>query len=287
MARFLHDLNREIQDVVELQHCGTLGELVHQAIKVEMQIRRRSASRRPYVGSSGWKGKEKEKEKVRREKSPKKGSEPSQGRKELAITPTPNAPRTSNIRCFKCLSKGHITSQCPNRRAMILRDNGEVECKSSRDEHSSSTKIESHSDGSHCEEDVLMMRRLVNSQIGKETGTQRENVFHSRSLVFGNLCSMIINGGSCVNVASQRLMKKLDLPTFAHPRPYKLQCLSEKEEELQQVEVAFTLSSYEDRVVCDVVLMEATHLLLGRLVTNRFTFVHMGQRIGPKHLSPK
>ncbi|RDX91077.1 hypothetical protein CR513_27007, partial [Mucuna pruriens] len=31
---------REIQDVVELQHYGTLGELVCQVIKVEMQIKR-------------------------------------------------------------------------------------------------------------------------------------------------------------------------------------------------------------------------------------------------------
>ncbi|RDX80522.1 hypothetical protein CR513_38916, partial [Mucuna pruriens] len=62
MAQFLHTLNREIQDVVELQHYSTLGELVHQALKVGMQIRR-SVSRKTYVGSSGWKGKEKEKEK--------------------------------------------------------------------------------------------------------------------------------------------------------------------------------------------------------------------------------
>ncbi|RDX73947.1 hypothetical protein CR513_46359, partial [Mucuna pruriens] len=52
LARFLHGLNREIQDVVELQHYRTLGELVHQAIKVEMQIRRKSASRKTYVGTS-------------------------------------------------------------------------------------------------------------------------------------------------------------------------------------------------------------------------------------------
>ncbi|RDX84135.1 hypothetical protein CR513_34865, partial [Mucuna pruriens] len=56
MTWFLHGFNKEIQDVVELQHYRNLSELVHQAIKVEMQFRRRSESRKTYEGSSGWKG---------------------------------------------------------------------------------------------------------------------------------------------------------------------------------------------------------------------------------------
>ena len=35
MARFLHGLNREIQDIVELHHYAYLEDLIHQAIKVE------------------------------------------------------------------------------------------------------------------------------------------------------------------------------------------------------------------------------------------------------------
>ncbi|RDX69336.1 hypothetical protein CR513_51563, partial [Mucuna pruriens] len=44
---------REIQDIVKLQHYKNLSELVHQAIKVEMQIRRRGASRNTYGEISG------------------------------------------------------------------------------------------------------------------------------------------------------------------------------------------------------------------------------------------
>ncbi|RDX69850.1 hypothetical protein CR513_50982, partial [Mucuna pruriens] len=97
LAWFLHGLNKEIQDVIELQHYRTLGE--------------RSASRNTYNGTSGWKGKDKEKERARREKSPKKESEALNGRKEVTFTPTPMTPRTSSIKCFKCLGKGHIASQ--------------------------------------------------------------------------------------------------------------------------------------------------------------------------------
>ena len=35
--------------------------------------------------------------------------------------------RTSSITCFRCLGKGHIASQCPNKKAMILKDNGDCE----------------------------------------------------------------------------------------------------------------------------------------------------------------
>ncbi|RDX88821.1 hypothetical protein CR513_29529, partial [Mucuna pruriens] len=59
-----------------------------------------------------------------------------------------------------------------------------------------------------------------------------------------------------------------------------------------------TLGGYGDRVVYDVVPMEALHLLLGRHwpfgkkvihdgITNRFTFIHLGQRVILKSLSPR
>jgi hypothetical protein len=35
-----------------------------------------------------------------------------------------------DIKCFKCLGKGHIASHCPNRKVMLTRDNGEVESES-------------------------------------------------------------------------------------------------------------------------------------------------------------
>ncbi|RDX83383.1 hypothetical protein CR513_35704, partial [Mucuna pruriens] len=103
----------------------------------------------------------------------------------------------------------------PNRRAMIVKDDGEVASDSLHGE--TSTSSECH--------------------------------------VLGNLCSIIIDGGSCVNVSSERL-----------------------------VEVTFTLGKYEDKVLCDVVPMEATHLLLDR---PRFSFVHMEQKVVLKPLSQR
>jgi len=45
MARFLNGLNRDIVNVVELQHCVELEDMVHMATKVERQIKKRGSTR--------------------------------------------------------------------------------------------------------------------------------------------------------------------------------------------------------------------------------------------------
>ncbi|RDX77104.1 hypothetical protein CR513_42808, partial [Mucuna pruriens] len=147
---------------------------------------------------------------------------------------------------------------------MIVKDDGEVESEISIEEVSTSSEVECLSDDSHYEGNLLVVKRLMNSQRGEEVETQRENILHSRCLILGNLCS--IDRGSCINVASERLMKKLALPIMVPPRLYRLQWLNKKQELLvdKQATVVFILGGYKDGVVCDVVPMEATHLLLGR-----------------------
>jgi len=70
--------------------------------------------------------------------------------------------------------------------------------------------------------DMLMLRRLLGSQMQPLDNTQRENIFHTRCTINRNLCSLIVDGGSCTNVTSSRLVSKLNLDTKPHPRPYKL-----------------------------------------------------------------
>ena len=56
---------------------------------------------------------------------------------------------------------------------------------------------------------------------------QQENIFHTQCHIQNKVCSMIIDGGSCANVASDTPMKKLNLSCIKHRRPYKLQWLNE------------------------------------------------------------
>ena len=82
----------------------------------------------------------------------------------------------------------------------------------------------------------------------------------------GKICYLIIDRGSCTNVGSQRLIEKIALKTSSHPRPYKLQWLSENGELVvdRQVLICFFIGKYVDEILFDVVPMEASHLLLER-----------------------
>ena len=51
---------------------------------------------------------------------------------------------------------------------------------------------------------------------------QHENIFHTRYHVNNKVCSLIIDCGSCANVATVLLVEKLQLPTLKHLEPYKL-----------------------------------------------------------------
>ena len=59
--------------------------------------------------------------------------------------------------------------------------------------------------------DMLMVRRLLGSQMQSLNDNQRENIFHTKCTINGKLCSLIIDRGSCNNVASSRLVSKLNL----------------------------------------------------------------------------
>jgi len=129
-------------------------------------------------------------------------------------------------------------------------------------------------------------------QVKEEESNQRENLFHNWCFVNNKVCSVIIDGGSCTNVASTYLMEKLALTTLKHPHPYRLQWLNECGETkvTRQLLVALSISKYEDEVLCDVVPMHACHLLLGRPwqydrsvthdgFTNRYSFTLKRQPI--------
>ena len=128
---------------------------------------------------------------------------------------------------------------------------------------------------------------------------QRENIFYARCKIKDKICSLIIDGGSCTNVASEALVEKLSLSLLKHPRPYKLQWLSDSGgvKVTHQVLVSFQIGKYEDEILCDVVPMEATHILLGRPwlfdrrathdgYTNQYTVPYKGKLVALVPLTP-
>lgn len=74
-------------------------------------------------------------------------------------------------------------------------------------------------------------------------------------------------GGSCENVISNTMVDKLNLKTEEHPHPYKLSWFKKGNEVKvsKRCLVKFSIGKkYSDEVWCDVVPMDACHVLLGR-----------------------
>ncbi|KAI3454391.1 hypothetical protein Pfo_011054 [Paulownia fortunei] len=201
MARFLHDLNREIADMVEMQHYMELTDMVHQAIKVKQQLKWRNIARRGIgtTSSISWKT------------TPKRGEWPS-------IKPKPD--------------------QCPNKRIIVINAQREIETEDEQeDEVDDMPPLEDAYEGQYAvEEESLVARRAPSVQVKEEENNQRENLFHTLCFVHSKVCSVIIDGGSCTNVASTKLVEKLALPTLKHPRPYRLQWLNNKKDREAKVE---------------------------------------------------
>ena len=322
MSRFLRGMNKEIADRVELQPYVEIDEMVHLAIKVERQLKPRGIAKGEYKpnwsSNSGsklnwgtnssakpnWsnddKGRKFDANKSVLQDTKQKGVAESRGTSKTE----PPKPRNRDIKCFKCLGNGHIASQCPNQRAMIITDHGDIETDDESEEEDAPQEQDSSDDGIEepMKGELLVARRTLNTQMKDEDDMeqQRDNIFHTRCHVQGKTCNLIIESGSCTNVASVSMVEKLGLKLIPHPRPYRLLWLNNCGEMKvnKQVIVSFQIGRYVDEVLCDVVPMHAGHILLGRPwqfdrkvshdgFLNRYSFVHDGRKVTLTPLSPK
>ncbi|KAF7800459.1 uncharacterized protein G2W53_045101 [Senna tora] len=298
MARFLNGLNKDIADIVDLHHYVELEDMVHMAIKVEKQLKRKGFSKFNSGASTSLKQNWKKGERTFQQESTKGKEEASSKSKGIYDSQTS---RNRDIKCFKCLGSGHISSQCPNKRVMILKDR---EVMTDDDNDGSMPSLEDNSDLGieyAVEGECLVVRRALNYEIKEhELNEQRENIFHTRCLVNNKVCSLIIDGESVTNVASTTMVEKLNLPIIRHPRPYKLQWLNECGEIKvdKQFLVSYSIGKYCDEILCDVVPMHAGHILLGRPwefhrkvkkdgFTNRYSFVMNDKPVTLVPLTPK
>ncbi|KAF8095701.1 hypothetical protein N665_0325s0004 [Sinapis alba] len=300
MAQFLDGLQDRIARKVERQPYETFEDLLHFAIQAEQHIKRKNVatnrSKTAWNQSSSRnqeRGKALEVESRFKKNSADsaKTNQPDQGK-----SPNSNT-RTRDITCFKCQGKGHYARDCPNKRIMILKADGEYE---SQDEAEIEEAVSDEEVTDYPEAgELLVTRRALSALFDPET-VQRENIFHTRCSIEHKVCSLIIDGGSCTNVASKYLVDKLGLIKTPHPRPYRLKWLNDETELkiAEQVVVFFSIGKYQDQVKCDVVPMQAGHLLLGRPWqfdketihhgrTNIYSFNHNNKKHNLSSLSPQ
>ena len=114
----------------------------------------------------------------------------------------------------------------------------------------------------------IVQRVFLTPKRGPELST-RHQVFRTNALVNEVTAKVVIDTGSSENLVSKDLVKKLKLPTEKHPQPYGLRWIRKVEgaadtvSEVCRVPIAIG-KNYKDVVVCDVVMMDACQILLGR-----------------------
>jgi hypothetical protein len=191
-------------------------------------------------------------------------------------TEPPNWSTTMNgPKCFKCGEPGHRMADCRKGEKYgkgLLIDSGNTFDEQGEEEEQEATFDD---DGDIEEEFVtgdngpsLMVRRicLTPRKVEGEDG-QRHNLFHSTCTIEGKVCKLIIDGECCENVVAGKAVQKLDLDIEKHPTPYRLEWLKKGNEVIvsKRCLVKFSIGTkYKDKTWCDVVAMDACHLLLGR-----------------------
>ncbi|KAK1668552.1 hypothetical protein QYE76_056711 [Lolium multiflorum] len=165
-----------------------------------------------------------------------------------AATPPPSAgpPRSSSsmastgktrdIQCRKCLGFGHIERECRTKRVMLVREDGEYDSASDFDEDTLALIAARDGANSDSEREMevmeadtadqyrsLVAQRVLSVQLSKAEHDQRHNLFQTRGVVKERAIRIIIDGGSCNNLASVDMVEKLSLPTRQRTHPYYIQ----------------------------------------------------------------
>ena len=111
---------------MEMQSYQTIEEMLHKAILVEKQLKRRGVTRPQYPSKPSYNKGDKPTYPPRTDFKPKadykSGSSGHDYKGKVESTPI----RNRDIECFKCRGKGHYANKCPNARAMMILENGEI-----------------------------------------------------------------------------------------------------------------------------------------------------------------
>ena len=81
--------------------------------------------------------------------------------------------RNRDIKCFKYQGRGHIASECMNKRVMVLRDNGEIITKDETEENEMPS-LEDVEDEEYIapRELTLVARRALSVQVNEDEAVQ-------------------------------------------------------------------------------------------------------------------
>jgi hypothetical protein len=304
MARFRGGLNREIQDILDYKEYADMTTLFEYACKAEREVQ----GRRSKTYTNSFAGRSSTSSSAAASPAPATATPAPRERAPKPAGAASATGRTRDIQCHRCRGFGHVFRDCPNKRILLIRDTGEYSSASDSEEtqhamlatdHAAKTEVHVNpSDADRYEN--LVAQRVLSTQVAPPEKNQRHTLFHTKGVVQERSIRIIIDSGSCNNLASTVLVEKLSLPTRKHPNPYHIQWLNDggKIRVTRSVRVPFSMGAYSNFVDCDVIPMEACSLLLGRPWqydtdslhhgrSNHYSFMFKGQKIIIHPMTPE
>ncbi|KAD4888720.1 hypothetical protein E3N88_20793 [Mikania micrantha] len=258
IARFLGSLRTDISDVVQLHPYYTFDDVCQLAHKVEKQaaVRGRYSILRPNQSKGSTSATAPSPAAV---SQPKAGVPPT---KLLASNPLAGA-----IRCFKCQGLGHLQRNCPNTQMVALVDDPvpTFDDAQEEDEDFKDAEVIYPDRG-----EALISQRVLSASIASDVDDTlwlRSNIFRTKCTNKGKICDIVVDGGSCDNMIATSAVDKLGLTVQNHPNPYQLSWLKKGNliKVTHQCLVSFSIGNkYTDELWCEVIPMDACHILLGR-----------------------
>jgi hypothetical protein len=262
MAHFRGSLNREIQDILDYKEYADMTQLFKFACKVECEVQ----GRRSRTYSNSFAGRNLSSSSAPALPAPsaptprEKTTNPTGAALATGATPPAGAAhttgRTRDITCFRCSGRVHVARDCPNKRTLLIRDTGEYSSASDSEElehtllaidHAAKTDIHV-TPGDADRYESLVVQCVLSTQVAPTEKNQRHTLFHTKGVVQERSIRIIIDSGSCNNLASTMLVEKLSLPTRKHSNPYYIQWLNDggKIKVSQSVCVPFSIGAYSD-----------------------------------------
>lgn len=215
-------MRQSLQDVISLHSLWTVFEAYQHALVAEKQQIKNNTRSAP------------------------RGDQNTRGFHPQEPRPTPQSIQgqssNSNIRCFKCGEPGHRSTECrkPASRTgknLLIEDETIEKDVDVRDPIFDDCNGDGDGDGD--DEEVLygdgnttliVRKSLLAPKDDSNEDWLRTNIFHTTCTIVERVCKVIIDSGSCENVVSEEVVKKLQLKIDSHPNPYKLSWLKKGSE---------------------------------------------------------
>ena len=197
-----------------------------------------------------------------------------------------------------------MKKDCPSQQTYIATEDGYISASDAEDDDDGdSSEAATDDDAMFGGAATANLRSIIVQHVlstqPEPSQQQRHNLFQTFFAIQNRRARVIIDGGSCNNLVSSDLVKKLGLTTRPRPHPYHIQWFSDsgKVKVTHTVRVHFSIGIYSDFADCDIVPMDACSLLLGRPWeydtdakhhgrSNKYTFMHKGKKITLLPLTP-